>query len=236
MPPIRGRRASTWARILLATTKAPTLPAVHMLSCPKSRRASLIFDVTHNFVLNYSWVLPTPASFTGVSRAVLAGWELGGIFTARSGAPFSVTIQTDRAHTGDSRVRSTSGGQRPDFNAAPGCSVNAINPGSVSNYINTACFSWPALETLGNLGRNTLRGPGLQEYDFSLFKNWGLWHERMKLQFRAEAFNLFNKPNFQAPKTKIFDGSGNVIPTASQLTSPTQTSEREIQLGLKLNW
>jgi len=203
---------------------------------PQIQKGVSDFDVTHNFVLNYSWVLPTPASFTGVSRAVLAGWELGGIFTARSGAPFSVTIQTDRAHTGDSRVRSTSGGQRPDFNAAPGCSVNAINPGSVSNYINTACFSWPALETLGNLGRNTLRGPGLQEYDFSLFKNWGLWHERMKLQFRAEAFNLFNKPNFQAPKTKIFDGSGNVIPTASQLTSPTQTSEREIQLGLKLNW
>jgi len=203
---------------------------------PQIQKGVSDFDVTHNFVLNYSWVLPTPASFRGVSRAVLAGWELGGIFTARSGAPFSVTIQTDRAHTGDSRVRSTSGGQRPDFNAAPGCSPNAINPGSVSNYINTACFSWPALGTLGNLGRNTLRGPGLQEYDFSLFKNWGLWHERMKLQFRAEAFNLFNKPNFQAPKTKIFDGSGSVIPTASQLTSPTQTSEREIQLGLKLNW
>jgi hypothetical protein len=133
-------------------------------------------------------------------------------------------------------VRSTSGGQRPDFNALPGCSVNAINPGSVSSYIKTACFSWPALGTLGNLGRNTLRGPGLQEYDFSLFKNWALWRERMKLQFRAEAFNLFNKPNFQAPKTKVFDGSGNVIPTASQLTSPTQTSEREIQFGLKLNW
>jgi len=203
---------------------------------PRLQRGVSDFDVTHNFVLNYSWVLPTPASFTGVSRAVLAGWELGGIFTARSGAPFSVTIQTDRARTGDSRVRSTSGGQRPDFNALPGCSVNAINPGSVSSYIKTACFSWPALGTLGNLGRNTLRGPGLQEYDFSLFKNWALWRERMKLQFRAEAFNLFNKPNFQAPKTKVFDGSGNVIPTASQLTSPTQTSEREIQFGLKLNW
>ena len=132
-------------------------------------------------------------------------------------------------------VRSTSGGQRPDYNPAPGCNPNAINPGNASNYINTACFSWPALGQLGNLGRNTLRGPGLEEYDFSLFKNFRLG-ERAKLQFREEAFNLLNRANFQAPKVKVFDGSGNIIPNSSQLTSPTQTSERQIQFGLKLNW
>jgi hypothetical protein len=203
---------------------------------PKLQRGISDFDVTHNFVLNYSWAIPTPASFNGFRRTALGGWELGGIFTARSGAPFSVTIQTDRARTGDSRTRSTSGGQRPDYNAAPGCNPNAINPGNPSNYIKTECFSWPALGQLGNLGRNTLRGPGLQEDDFSLFKNWFLFGERVRLQFRAEAFNLFNKANFQAPKVKIFDGAGALIPNASQLTSPTQTSEREIQFGLKLNW
>ena len=203
---------------------------------PSLQKGVSDFDVAHNFVVNYSWSIPTPVSFSGVSRAVLAGWELGGVFSARTGAPFSVTIQTDRARTGDSRVRSSSGGQRPDFNPLPGCSVNAINPGNPSNYIRTECFSWPALGELGNLGRNTLRGPGLENYDFSLFKNWSLWREGMKLQFRAEAFNLFNRANFQAPKTKVLDGAGNVIPNASQLTSPTQTSEREIQFGLKLNW
>src|SRR5260370_1727541 len=191
---------------------------------PKLQRGVSDFDVTHNFVLNYSWAIPTPASFTGITRAALGGWELGGIFTARTGAPFTVTIQTDRARTGDSRTRSTSGGQRPDFNPAAGCSVNAINPGNPSNYIRTGCFAWPALGTLGNLGRNTLRGPGLLDDDFSLFKNWNLLRERVRLQFRAEAFNFINRPNFQAPKTKIFDGSGNVIPNASQVTSPTQTS------------
>ena len=202
---------------------------------PRLQKGVSDFDVTHNFVANYSWVIPTPSSFNGLEKTVLGGWELGGIFTARSGAPFTVTIQTDRARTGDSRVRSTSGGQRPDFNAAAGCSVNAINPGNVQDYIQANCYSWPALGQLGNLGRNTLRGPGLQEYDFSVFKNWSI-RERFRLQFRAEAFNLLNKANFQAPKTKIFDGSGNVISSGLQLTSPTQTSEREIQLGLKLNW
>jgi hypothetical protein len=203
---------------------------------PKLQKGVSDFDISHNFVLNYSWSIPSPASFTGVPRAVLAGWELGGVFSGRTGAPFSVTIQTDRARTGDSRVRSTSGGQRPDFNPSPGCSVNAINKGNPSHYIRTECFSWPELGQLGNLGRNTLRGPGIQDLDFSLLKNWQLWHEGVKLQFRAEAFNLLNRANFQAPKTKIFDGAGNVISTASQLTSPTQTSERQIQFGLKLNF
>jgi hypothetical protein len=203
---------------------------------PRLQKGVSDFDATHNFVVNSSWTLPTTRTLGGVSRAVLGGWELGGIFSARSGAPFTVTIQTDQAGTGDSRVRSTSGGQRPDFNAAPGCSVNAVNPGNPSHYIKTECFSFPVLGTLGNLGRNTLRGPGLQEVDFSLFKNWLIWHERLHLQFRAEAFNLLNKANYQAPKTKIFDGSGAIVANASQLTSPTQTSEREIQFGLKLNW
>jgi hypothetical protein len=114
--------------------------------------------------------------------------------------------------------------------------VNAINPGNPLNYIKTECFSFPALGTLGNLGRNTLRGPGLQDVDASLFKNWPLRHDRTRLQFRIEAFNLFNKANFQAPKVKIFDGSGAVISTATQLTPPTQTSERQVQLALKLSW
>lgn len=194
------------------------------------------FDIAHRFVLDYSWTIPTSESLTGASKALLSAWQFGGIFTAQTGPPFTVTLQTDRARTGDSRVRSTSGGQRPDYNPAPGCSVNAINPGHPFNYIRTECFSFPALGTLGNLGRNTLRGPGLQEFDASLFKNWPLWREGTNLQFRVEAFNLLNKANFQAPKTKIFDGSGVVIPTANQLTSPTQTSERQIQFGLKLSW
>jgi hypothetical protein len=203
---------------------------------PRLQRAVSDFDIAHRFVISYSWNIPTPDSFDGAKRALLAGWELGGIFTAQTGPPFTVTLTTDQARTGDSRVRSTSGGQRPDFNAAPGCTVNAINPGNPNNYIRTECFSFPALGTLGNLGRNTLRGPGLHEFAAAVFKNWRWWHDRRQIQFRIEAFNLFNTANFQVPKTKIFDGSGNIIPTATQLTSPTQTPERQIQLGIKVGW
>src|SRR5712692_9136693 len=205
------------------------------------------FDISHRFVVNYSWNLPTPGSLTGVSRALLGGWVLGGIFTAQTGPPFSVTLKNDQARTGDSRVGSSSGGQRPDFNPAPGCTTNPVNPGQPSNYLQTVtdpttgvvqwkCFSFPLLGELGNLGRNTLRGPGLQEFDFSLFKNWPFWRERMRLQFRAEFFNLFNKPNFQALKVKVFSNKGKPDLTALVLPSPTQTTEREIQFGLKLTW
>lgn len=203
---------------------------------PQLQRGPSDFDITHRFVASYNWAIPSPSSWSGATKALLTGWELGGIFTAQSGPPFSVTLQTDEARTGDSRVRSSSGGQRPNYNPAPGCSVNATNPGDPLNYIRTECFSFPALGQLGNLGRNTLRGPGLQEFDAALFKNWALAHERSTLQFRLEAFNLFNRANFQAPKVKIFNGSGNVIPAASQLAAPTQTFERQIQGALKFSW
>lgn len=203
---------------------------------PRLQRAVSDFDIAHRVVASYSWNIPTPAGLAGTARALLAGWELGGIFTAQTGPPFTVTLTTDQARTGDSRVRSTSGGQRPDFNPLPGCTVNAINPGNVTNYIRTECFSFPALGTLGNLGRNTLRGPGMHEFDAALFKNWPWAGEHRTVQLRVEAFNLFNTANFQAPKVKIFDGSGNIIPTATQLTSPTQTPERQIQFALKVGW
>jgi hypothetical protein len=203
---------------------------------PGLQRGVSDFDITHRLVASYSWSIPSPRSLEGAAKAMFAGWALGGILTAQSGPPFTVTLQTDQARTGDSRVRSTSGGQRPNFNPAPGCSVNATNPGDPLHYIRLDCFSFPALGQLGNLGRNTLRGPGLVTFDVSLFKNWALAQDRRLLQFRLEVFNLFNRANFQAPKVKIFDGSGNVIPNAAQLTAPTQTSERQIQFGLKFSW
>jgi hypothetical protein len=89
------------------------------------------------------------------------------------------------------------------------------------------------LGTLGNLGRNTLRGPGLQNFDFSMMKTQNIT-ERMKLQFRAEMFNLLNHANFQAQLVALFNNKGQLNPTAGVLASPTVTTSRQIQFGLKL--
>jgi hypothetical protein len=95
------------------------------------------------------------------------------------------------------------------------------------------CFAFPAPGVLGNLGRNTLRGPGFEDFDFSLFKNIGFRSEKYKVQIRAEAFNVLNHANFGVQTTAIFDGSGNPLTSAGNLLPPTLTTSRQIQLGIK---
>ncbi len=203
---------------------------------PRLNRGVSDFDVPHNLVINFRWDVPSPASLTGLPRFLLAGWELGGIFQANSGVPFTVKIAADRARTGNSVVALGTGAQRPDFNPAPGCTPNAINPGNPDNYVNLDCFSFPAPGFLGNLGRNTLRGPGPVNFDFSLYKNHNLFSERLKVQFRAEFFNVFNRANFQSRLTTVFDRQGRLVETAGQLRPPTITTSRQVQFGMKFLW
>ena len=107
-----------------------------------------------------------------VPRILLSGWELGGIYSLQSGMPFTAEISSDRANIGN-----ISPHERPDYNAA-GCSGGQVNPGNRNDYVNVNCFSFPKSGQLGNLGRNTLRSPGLNDFDFSVFKNQNLWGER----------------------------------------------------------
>ena len=89
----------------------------------------------------------------------------------------------------------------------------------------------------GNLGRNVLIGPGVSKFDASVFKNnrTRLFSENTNVQFRAEFFNVFNRPNFASPTDNltVFDQTGNPIPSAGLITS-TQTSARQIQFAVKV--
>ena len=192
------------------------------------------FNITHNFTLNGTWNIPVSESLHGAPRAILSGWELGSIFSAHTGVPFTAKVNSDIAFTGNSRVNSSAGGQRPNFNPIPGCSTNPVNSGQPTNYINLNCFTLPALGTLGDLGRNTLRCPGFVDFDFSLFRNIGLHQERYKLQFRAEAFNVLNHANYGVQTTGVFSGTNTTpLTSAGQLQPPTLTTSRQIQLGVK---
>jgi hypothetical protein len=115
-----------------------------------------------------------------------------------------------------------------------------VNPGNPIQYIKTQCFAFPTPSTrLGNVGRNSLTGPGLSDFDLSLFKNNPIpkISERFNAQFRAEFFNIFNQANFAPPLSNrtLFTASGAAIPTAGLITS-TVTTSRQIQFGLKLTW
>src|SRR5258706_1280639 len=116
------------------------------------------------------WDVPKPAAKMLLPRVLLSGWEVGGIFTIQNGAPFNVRLPNDQARTGSSAAGRSQAGQRPDYNAGTGCSPNATNAGigDPYKYVNTQCFSFPALGQFGNFGRNVLRGAGFEELDLSL--------------------------------------------------------------------
>ena len=103
---------------------------------------------------------------------------------------------------------------QPDFSVGPGRTTNTV------------------LGVIGNLGRNTLRGPALNDFDLSLFKNLAPGAERYKLQFRGEDFNVLNHSKFGERTTPVFDKNGNGLSTAGQLGPPTLTTSRQLQLGL----
>jgi hypothetical protein len=104
-------------------------------------------------------------------------------------------------------------------------------PHTVDQWFNPAAYSLPTLGTYGNAGRGTINGPGMADFDFSLFKTTPI-RENESLQFRAEFFNIANIVNFGVPATSIFSGS-TISSSAGRITSTTTTS-RQIQFGLKL--
>jgi hypothetical protein len=210
--------------------------------------------------------VPAPKSISGPAAWVLNGWELGGIYTASDGVPFTATFGTDADPLGQ---LNSDPWAFPNRLTGPGCKT-LTNPGNPNNYIKTQCFAVPAapnpafwaakcdpappsvggplpagslqcFNLLGNAGRNILIGPGTSNLDFSIFKNIPVKKisESFNVQFRAEFFNVLNRPNFAVPvtpdNTDIFDSTGTPTGVAGLLTSTTTTS-REIQLALKLAW
>ena len=199
--------------------------------CKSCRRGLADQDQRHNLTVHYEWDIPTPGSFNAVEKAVLANWETGGILTIASGTPFTVLIAGDPLGMG-----TTDPYQYPDKVAGPGCS-NPVNPQDASNYVKLQCFRAPSISTqLGDAGRNSVIGPGLVDFDASLFKNIPI-HEALKAQFRAEFFNIINRPNFTSPNDNrvIMDQLGNPIPNAGAITL-MNTNSRQIQFALKLTW
>ena len=177
------------------------------------------WDVRHRFVGSFNYDLPFFKGSKGLLKYTLGGWQTNGIVTLQGGFPFNVSIGTDVANT------ATNGTQRPNVVGTPSENCGS---GHLTNCISAAAFALPAPYTYGNAGRNILRGPGLYNIDYSLFKVFPLG-ERFRLQFRSEFFNLFNTPHFSNPNTTFNTAAfGTVTSTASD--------NREIQFALKLNF
>ena len=158
---------------------------------------------------------------------LLDGWMISAIVMANSGRPFSVTDGFDQAGFANNLLTRS----RPD--AVAGCKPIL---GRVDQWYDPACFRLQPAGMPGNLGRNTLTGPGLFTMDLALIKDLKL-RERASLQFRTEVFNVFNHPNFGLPNTDLFvpdgTGEGSVSPIAGRITNTT-TPGRQIQFGVKI--
>ncbi len=172
------------------------------------------FDRTHMLVFSYIYDLPFfKNSSRGFLRSTLGGWELTGITTFQSGQPVDLGL------SGGNIGLAT----RPDVVAGSKLSY----PKTVAQWFDTSAFAAPAYGFYGDAGRNLIRGPGIEKWDVSLFKNFSL-AERAKLQFRAESFNLFNHTNLWNVNTTL--GSGNF----GQVTSARDP--RILQFALKLEF
>jgi hypothetical protein len=221
---------------------------------PKYRRAVADFNPSQNLVINYIWNIPTPSLLHGPAAWAARGWQLGGIFQVRTGLAFTPIIGGDPLG-----LNNSSPFAYPDRLRGPGCG-SLVSPGNVKNYIKLQCFALPkatppiaakcvpfqpggpgnpiAVGTcsnlLGNGGRNEVYGPGVENFDFSLFKDNKI-RENLNLQFRAEFFNVFNHSNFEAPidNSALFDNGGAPVGGAG-LIDATSTANRQIQFALKL--
>ncbi len=178
-------------------------------------------DVRHNLSVATTWQVPAVGQ--GVIGSVISGWQVAGIVTLASGHPFT-------AHVDYNISRNQAGFVEERPNLVAGRSNNPVL-GGPDQYYDPTAFELQAPGFYGNLGRNTLIGPGFTTVDFSLSKSVGLGAQR-RLQIRAEVFNALNRANFGVPDDVVFAASGR-NGSAGRITD-TAGAARQVQLGVKV--
>ena len=153
---------------------------------------------------------------SGVGAAVLGGWQLSTIISKSSGFPRNVLVGTDRSNTGGGQDRPNATGEDPNL---PG------DQQSIARWFNTNAYVVQPLGTWGNVGRNTVIGPGILNVDASIIRNFRMMRTKT-LQFRLEAFNVLNKPIWNDPNTTLTSSLYGTI-------NSTRKPMRELQIGLK---
>jgi hypothetical protein len=179
-------------------------------------------DIRHRVNVAGAWQLPVGPgrrwfNRSNVASYILGGWDLSGVMVLQTGLPFTVTAPGSPTNTG--------AGGRADI--VPGQPLYPQEQ-TLSRWFNPAAFATPSSFNWGNAGRNTLRGPGTTNFDFTAAKRFELAEAR-ELMFRAEFFNALNHPQFGLPAAAV--GSGNI----GTITS-TSRSNRQIQLAARLTF
>lgn len=157
----------------------------------RAYRALSDFDVPNRFVMSFVYQMPKLANRSALVRTALGGWQASGIWTWESGFPFAVTSGQDRSLTGN-------GLDLANLTGNPYLSPDRARGALINEYFNTTAFALATLGTFGNEGRNIIFGPGTFNLDCGVMKFFQ-FGERFRLQFRAEAYNVTNTPQFDNP-------------------------------------
>jgi len=206
---------------------------------PRLDRAPADFDVRNRFVFSGSWEIPVGARLQGnrAARVILGGWQANAIATFQSGTPFTLYSNAGSSGQNNQLERVNIIGPIHTFNARKLQSFNSTcGDGTSANYYfdpssfdcsltyNTTTVQPGSLASFGDMGRNAIYGPGINNWDISFLKHFKLT-ESKSLEFRAEMFNAFNHVQFLNPDNQGFSG------TFGQVS--TDRGPRLVQFALK---
>lgn len=218
--------AYTWSRSIDYTSNGGGLGNPLILELNK---AVSDFDRTHVVTISHTYELPFGRGHkylsNGLVAVLLGGWQANGIFQAYAGRPFSVTMSNALLNGGPSNA------QRPDQLSYPTI-THKVGPGTT--WFDITAFAAPSANRYGTAGRNTVRGPGLANYDFSVFKGFAIT-ESKRIEFRTEVYNLTNTPHFNQPASNFstLSSFGSITSTVGANGLAGQ-GEREVQFALRL--
>ncbi len=196
-----------WARSIDETSSSQFEGVDYYTTNVAQSRAASDFDVNKQFVFSYTYAMPTLTSMGALGKYVIGGWRSSGIITLRGGTPFTLWSGIDNSLTG---IGLDHGdlvpGQKPTLDT--GRSTAQL----VAGYFNPLAYTVNTIGTFGTVPRNSLRAPGYADVDFSITKSFPLgkspFGESHSLDFRAEAFNLFNRANLGTPYNYAIGGPG----------------------------
>jgi hypothetical protein len=180
---------------------------------PVTEYGNSFLDLRSRFTLLADYTLPFAKNSKGLAGLLARNWGINAVAVLTTGIPFDITNAASRSNTG--------GSDRPNVT----CNPNTGFTQSVYEWFNTSCFAAQPLYTYGDLGRNVLHGPGRENLDLAIHREF-IPKEGLRLQFRAESFNITNSPAFSAPGSSFGSATFGVISSAGL--------GRNIQLALKL--
>jgi hypothetical protein len=178
-------------------------------------------DVRHRFAMSAVYNLPALGRWD-LAHRITKDWQVSAVYQVQTGFPFTVSVFGDTANAG------TLLGENPIRANYTGQPIFGPGTGSVARWFNTSAFALPAAFTFGNVGRNSIYGPGMQTLDLAISRDFSLT-ERMRFQFRGEFFNALNHTNLGTPNRFLNTPQFGTITEAA-------TPGREVQLSARLSF